>query len=403
MRTAAFFLLLVAIVAAANVAPLLRADSPTVIPGSYIVVLKDTVSRLERNAHVLALKDNNVKVDYEYDSLNGFAAHFNEDTLKAQLAHPFVKYIEADQVASISTQEVPQAPLAAITQSGATWGISRVWQKNVTSPVPGNYVYPENAGDGVDVFVIDTGILVSHLDFGGRATSAFNNINGETSSDLNGHGTHCAGTVGGNTYGVAKKVRLYSVKVLNAQGSGSFAGVIAGVEYVTNNRNITRPTVASMSLGGGATPSLDEAIVKSIASGVTYAIAAGNNNGNACSYSPARVPEAVTVGATAWNVGGVPDSRATYSNFGTCVDIFAPGTSITSDWIGSNTAVNTISGTSMATPHVAGVIATYLSTNPVGATPASTKAWLIAQATPGIVSNPGTGSPNLLLYQNPAL
>jgi subtilisin family serine protease len=405
MRTAAFFLLLVAIVAAANVAPLLQADSPTVIPGSYIVVLKDTVSRLDRNAHVLALKDKNVKIDYEYDSINGFAAHFNEDMLKEELAHPFVKYIEADQVASISTQEVPRAPLATVTQMGATWGISRVWQKNATtSTVPGNYVYPENAGEGVDVYVIDTGILTTHTDFGGRATTVYNAVTNEASTDLNGHGTHCAGTVGGNVYGVAKKVTLYAVKVLNAQGSGAWTGVIAGVDYVTSNRDKNRPAISSMSLGGGITQAVDDAIQRSIDSGVNVVVAAGNNNANACNYSPARAPNAVTVGATAWNTpAGTQDTRATYSNFGTCVDIFAPGTSITSDWIGSNTAVNTISGTSMATPHVAGVLATYLSTKPANNSPASTKAWVIAQATPGIVGNPGTGSPNVFLYQNPAL
>jgi subtilisin family serine protease len=396
MRTAAFFLLLVAIVAA-DVAPLLRADSPTVVPGSYIVVLKDNVTRFERDSHVLSLKDNNVKVDWVYNVINGFAAHLNEDMLKVELAHPLVKYIEADQVMSISIQEEPREPLARVTQLGATWGISRIWQKTVTG-IPNTYVYDDSAtGAGVDVYVIDTGVLVTHNDFQGRATAVFNAVTNEANTDLNGHGTHCAGTVGGALYGVAKQVNIKAVKVLNSAGSGTTAGVIAGVDYVTAN---AKPdlSVGSMSLGGGASPTMDDAVARSIAKDIAYVIAAGNSNANACNYSPARVATAVTVGATTGAAGSAMDARASYSNFGTCVDIFAPGSSITSDWIGSNTAVNTISGTSMATPHVAGAIAAYLSSGVVEPAP---KSWVTSQATTGIVGNPGTGSPNTFLYLNP--
>lgn len=391
-------LLLVSIVAA-DVAPLLHATSPTVIPGSYIVVLKDGLRKLDRDAHILHLKDTikatgatAAEIKFVYDAaVLGFSATLTDDLLKAELAHPDVKYVEADQVMSINYQSNIQAPQAVITQTGATWGLARVSVKDL--PYPTTYAYNSAAGKGVDVYVIDTGILTTHVDFGGRATSVYNAVTTEAPVDLNGHGTHCAGTVGGTTYGVAKNVTLYAVKVLSASGSGTTAGVIAGVDYVTNNYDRTRKSVGSMSLGGGASTTLDTAVANSIAAGVVYAIAAGNSNANACNYSPARVDTAVTVGATQSN-----DARASYSNFGTCVDIFAPGTSITSDWIGSsNTATNTISGTSMATPHVAGVLALHLSIDN-SLSPAASKDWVTSTATPGKVTSPGTGSPNLLLF-----
>jgi len=317
------------------------------------------------------------------------------DLLKAELAHPSVKYVEADQVMSINYEQEKGArsPLAVVTQAGATWGITRI--AYTALPATGSpYLYNSLAGAGVDVYVIDTGILTTHVDFGGRASSVYNAITTEQPTDLNGHGTHCSGTIGGTTYGVAKLVNLYAVKVLSASGSGTTAGVVAGVGYVTNNKSAARKSVASMSLGGGASTALDEAVAASITAGVVYAVAAGNDNGNACNSSPARVATAITVGATS---NTPPDSRATYSNFGTCVNIFAPGTAITSDWIGSNTATNTISGTSMATPHVAGALAVHLSVDAT-LSPAASKAWLVATATPNLVTNPGTGSPNLLLF-----
>jgi subtilisin family serine protease len=320
------------------------------------------------------------------------------------LAHPDVKYIEADQVVSINWEQDPKAvaPLATITQTGATWGISRIWQKTISTGPPNTFVYNDLAGKGVDVFVIDTGIFIQHNDFGGRASFPFNSVPGEGLTDGNGHGTHCAGTIGGTTFGVAKQVNLFAVKVLSAAGSGTTAGVAAGVDYVTNSRNKANAAIASMSLGGGASAVMDDAVIQSIANGVTYAIAAGNNNANACNYSPARVATAVTVGATQLNTAAPFDTRASYSNFGTCVDIFAPGTSITSDWIGSATATNTISGTSMATPHVAGAIAVYFSQlGAARSAPAATKTWLAAQSTQGIVQLPGTGSPNSFLFLDP--
>jgi len=321
---------------------------------------------------------------YNIGDMMGFSAKLSEALLKQELAHPQVKYIEADQIMSIN------APAATQTRSGATWGLDRIDQRNL--PLSGTYTYNTVAGEGVDVYVIDTGILTTHTDFEHRATTVFNAISGESPQDLNGHGTHCAGTIGGTKWGVAKLVSLKAVKVLSGSGSGTNAGVIAGVNHVTNNNSPSRRSVGSMSLGGGISTALDQAVAASIATGIPYAIAAGNDNANACNYSPARTASAVTVGATTNT-----DARASYSNYGTCVDIFAPGSSITSDWIGSNTATNTISGTSMATPHVAGVIALHLSLHSTD-TPAQVATWLNENSTPNKVTSPGTGSPNRLLY-----
>jgi len=321
----------------------------------------------------------------------GFSGRLNKKLLQAQLEHPNVKYIEADQVMSINyEQEYPvEAPAATVTQTGATWGLVRVSQRNLAL-TPANYLYDSSAGNGADVYVIDTGILITHPDFGGRASFGYTAITGESNSDLNGHGTHCAGTVAGTAYGVAKQARLIAVKVLNGAGSGTNAGVIQGVNWVTNNKSGTRPSVASMSLGGGASTTLDQAVQNSITAGTPYSIAAGNDNANACNGSPARVTTAITVGATANT-----DVRSTFSSFGTCVDVFAPGTNIQSDWL--NNGVNTISGTSMATPHVAGVAALYRALNPAH-TATQVKAAIVGSATPNKVTNPGAGSPNLLLY-----
>lgn len=239
-------------------------------------------------------------------------------------------------------------------------------------------------------YVIDTGVRISHSQFGGRAFNGYDAVsNDNVAQDGNGHGTHVASTIAGSTYGIAKQARIVAVRVLNNAGSGTTAGVVAGIDWVTANHS--GPSVANMSLGGGASTAIDTAVRNSISSGVTYAVAAGNSSANASSYSPARVTEAITVGATTNT-----DARASYSNYGSVLDIFAPGSSITAGWYTSDTATNTISGTSMATPHVAGAAAVYLAGH-TSATPAQVASALTAGAVTGRVTSPGTGSPNRLL------
>ena len=285
---------------------------------------------------------------------------------------------------------------ASATQTGATWGLDRIDQRAL--PLNGSYTY-NNTGSGVTAYIIDTGIRLTHSDFGGRARTGHDAVTaGGTASDCNGHGTHVAGTVGGSTYGVAKSVTLVAVRVLDCRGSGTTSGVIAGIDWVTADHDPGEAAVANMSLGGGASTALDQAAQRSIADGVTYAVAAGNGNRggraqDACNYSPARVPEALTIGAT-----NNTDTKASWSNYGNCVDWFAPGVSITSAWYTSNTATNTISGTSMATPHTAGVAALYLQGNP-GASPAAVRTALFDNLTKSIVKSSNTAN-NHLLFTN---
>jgi aqualysin 1 len=369
-------------------APLVAADAAHVIPGRYIVVMKtqtssDVVDHAVGLARAVEVANANaVTVHYRYtDALNGFAATLSPKALDALRHNPNVEYVEADQTVTIDT-----------TQTGATWGIDRIDQRNL--PLNGSFNYSAT-GAGVKAYIIDTGIRIAHSQFGGRASVGTDKVgDGQNGNDCNGHGTHVAGTVGGATYGVAKKVSLIAVRVLNCSGSGSNSGVIAGIDWVTSNHQAGQPAVANMSLGGSASSTLDSAVGRAIADGVTFAIAAGNSNASACSYSPARVAAAITVGATTNT-----DTRASYSNYGSCVDIFAPGSSITSAWNTSNTATNTISGTSMATPHVTGVAALYLQSHTT-ASPATVAAALIANADGGVVKSAGAGSPNKLLYTN---
>ncbi len=359
-------------------APILTADRASGIPDRYIVVFRDNVGDVAATAQRLNGAHGGVLRHTYRAALHGFAAEFTPAQVEALRSEPEVAFIEQDQVARIvDTQANPPS-----------WGIDRIDQRNL--PLDNSYTYPTGGGAGVHVYIIDTGIRTTHTQFGGRATFDVNTNSDGIMSDCNGHGTHVSGTVGGSTYGVAKGVRLHAVRVLNCSGSGSFSDVIAGVDWVTTNHQ--SPAVANMSLGGSASTALDLAVSNSIASGVTYAIAAGNDNLNACNQSPARVATAITVGATT-----IGDVRASFSNFGTCLDIFAPGVNILSSWNGSDTDTLTISGTSMATPHVAGAAALYLASN-LTATPAQVASALTTNATSGKVTSPGTGSPNLLLY-----
>ncbi|GIG70461.1 S8 family peptidase [Phytomonospora endophytica] len=355
------------------------AQNPGVIEGHYLVKLADTRSA-GVDAMSATLADRYAgEITHTYPTtLGGFAAKMTEQQARRLAADPRVAFVEADQVV---TTAATQSPVPS-------WGIDRIDQRNL--PLTNSYTY-NNTASSVRVYVIDTGILTTHTTFGGRATHGRDTVdNDNNATDCNGHGTHVAGTIGGSQYGVAKAARLVAVRVLNCSGSGTTAGVVAGIQWVTSNA--VRPAAANMSLGGGASTSIDNAVNASINAGITYAVAAGNSSANACSYSPARTPAAITVGATTST-----DARASYSNYGTCVDIFAPGSGITSSWIGSNTATSTISGTSMASPHVAGAAALYLQNNP-SASPATVRNALVNNATNGVVTNPGAGSPNKLLY-----
>lgn len=358
------------------------------IAGSYIVVLEDDAAGTPDAPARSGLTISQVGVDlavryggsitHFYDAaLKGFAISMTDRAARRLAADPRVKYVE---------QDIEMFAIA--TQTGATWGIDRIDQRAL--PLSTTYTYNTTATN-VHVYVIDTGIRASHNQFGGRVSGGFTAINdGRGTTDCNGHGTHVSGTIGGSTYGVAKGVRLHPVRVLSCSGSGSNSGVIAGVNWVTNNR--VRPAVANMSLGGGASSALDTAVNNSINAGVTYAVAAGNSSTNACNSSPARVPAAITVGSTTRT-----DARSSFSNFGTCLDIFAPGSGITSAWSTSNTATATISGTSMASPHVAGVAALYLAVN-TGASASTVRNAIVAASTLNRVTGAGSGSPNRLLY-----
>jgi subtilisin family serine protease len=364
---------------------ILHAGGPTAVANSYIVVLADTPALQSAGVAATARKmaarhDATIKYTY-FSALRGFAATMTEAEAKALAGEVGVKYVEQDHTMyALGTQTNPPS-----------WGLDRIDQANL--PLNNSYTYPNTAAN-VRAYIVDTGVLTSHPTFGGRASHGRDTVdNDNDATDCQGHGTHVAGTVGGSQYGVAKEVKIVAVRVLNCQGSGTNAGVIAGVDWV--RANAVKPAVANMSLGGGANTALDTAVTNAVNAGIPFAVAAGNgdifgNPQNACTVSPARVPAAITVGATQSN-----DAKASFSNFGTCVDIFAPGVGITSSWL--NNGTNTISGTSMAAPHVAGAAAVYLGSNP-SATAQQVRDALVNGATSGKVTNPGTGSPNKLLF-----
>lgn len=361
----------------------------TAIPFSYIVVLdadsdvvNGDVAFAAQSANELTANYGGVITNIYGHALNGYSAQMSEDQAIKLSQDPRVKFVEEDSVME-----------ATVTQSNPpSWGLDRIDQANL--PLSSSYSYT-TTGSGVNVYIIDTGIRRTHTQFGGRAFVGFDAVgDGQNTNDCNGHGTHVAGTVGGSTVGVAKAVRLFAVRVLNCSGSGTNSGVIAGVNWVTSNRIL--PAVANMSLGGGVSTALDTAVRNSIASGVTYAVAAGNSNVNASNSSPARVAEAITVGSSTIN-----DARSSFSNFGSVVDIFAPGSNIVSSWFTSDTAGATLSGTSMASPHVAGVAARVLQGNP-GASPATVRNTIVNAAGLNKLSGIPAGTSNRLLFWSPS-
>ena len=351
-------------------------DASRRIPDSYIVVLKD-----EANPRLVAAMAQ-VLARHEYTAvLNGFAADLTPGQLAFVRNLPFVAYVEEDQEMMVDVTQT-------VTAGGGLWGLDRIDQRNL--PFSGTFNYTTTASN-VYVYVIDTGIYTSHSQFGGRATNVYDALGGN-GQDCNGHGTHVAGTIGGSTYGIAKAAQLRGVRVLNCSGSGSTSGIIAAIDWVRLNR--TNPAVANMSLGGGFSTSLNTATNNLANSGVFIAVAAGNSNANACNASPASASAAFTTAASTKT-----DAKASYSNYGSCVDAYAPGSSVQSAWIGSTSATNTISGTSMASPHIAGVAALYKAT--FGNAASSTiDSWLKTNSTANVITGNVSGTPNRLLYKS---
>lgn len=359
-------------------------EAKGIIKNQYIVILNKDVGSSNEFAQGIA-KQHGGKVLQTYDAvLKGFAIYLPDVAgtafVEAMKKNPKVVSIENDTIMKID----------ATTQSNPDWGLDRIDQKNL--PLDSAYSYLQT-GSGTTAYIVDTGILSTHQQFSGRVLSGYTAIaDGNGTNDCHGHGTHVAGTVGGSTYGVAKNVSLVPIRILGCDGSGASSNVIAGLDWILKNGK--KPAVVNMSLGGEANASLDSAVENLFNNGYVMVVAAGNSNTDACSSSPARVSKAITVAAT-----DNTDTRASYSNYGSCVDIFAPGSQINSSWIGSNTATKVLNGTSMATPHVAGVVAEMLQSTPT-ATPQTISTNLLNQASSNVVKNP-SGSPNRLLYKSP--
>ncbi|MFE5909529.1 S8 family serine peptidase [Streptomyces wedmorensis] len=352
--------------------------APGAVAGSFVVILDASANKED-----LAKKYGGT-LERSYGSeVNGFSASgLTVQEAKRLAADPAVGTVVQNKRFTIKeTQEKPPS-----------WGLDRIDQAETAGDE--KYTYPDGGGEGVTAYVIDTGVRISHQDFGGRAAHGFDAVdNDQTADDGNGHGTHVAGTIAGTSHGVAKKAKIVAVRVLDDNGSGTTEQVVAGIDWVTKNHS--GPSVANMSLGGGADEALDAAVQRAIASGVTFAVAAGNESSDAGQGSPSRVPEALTVASSTKD-----DEQSDFSNFGAVVDLYAPGSDITSAWNDSDTGVKTISGTSMAAPHVAGAAALYLAANPA-ATPADTATALTGAATPDAIKNASSGTANKLLKVAP--
>jgi subtilisin family serine protease len=386
------FLLLLSLALAAcqqvtdPVTPELRPDGSTALvqeaPGKgikdrYIVVFKENVQDAPGLARAMERAHGGQLLFIYENALKGFAIELPAPAAEALARNPNVAYVEQDQVVSIDA-----------TQSGATWGIDRIDQTGL--PLSGTYSYNTTASN-VYAYIIDTGIRTSHTQFGTRAANVYDALGGN-GQDCNSHGTHVAGTVGGSTHGVAKGVRLRGLRVLNCSGSGSTSGIIAAIDWLRSNH--VKPAVANLSLGGGYSSALNTAINNLASAGVFVAVAAGNESQNACNVSPASAANATTVAAS-----DRTDTRASFSNYGSCVNVYAPGVSITSTWHTSTTATNTISGTAMASPHVAGAAALYKARYG-DASYSTVRSWIVNNASANVIRSNVTGTPNRLLFKS---
>ncbi|KAF4764239.1 hypothetical protein N7455_011054 [Penicillium solitum] len=410
-----------------DAAPILSSMTSQDIPDSYIIVFKKHVDQSSASAHQSWLQEVHTAhtgrmelkkrslFDFDFEafmglkhtfqiagSLTGYAGHFHEDVIEQIRRHPDVDYIEKDSEVRTMTD--------GTIEKNAPWGLARISHRESLSFGNFNkYLYAEEGGEGVDAYVIDTGTNTKHVDFEGRANWGKTIPQGDADEDGNGHGTHCSGTIAGKKFGVAKKANVYAVKVLRSNGSGTMSDVVKGVEWAAEAHikkskkgdKKFKGSVANMSLGGGSSRTLDLAVNAAVDAGIHFAVAAGNDNADACNYSPAAAEKAVTVGAST-----LADERAYFSNYGKCTDIFAPGLNILSTWVGSEHATNTISGTSMASPHIAGLLAYYVSLAPskdsayavADVTPKQLKATLINVATEGTLTDIPSDTPNLLAW-----
>ncbi|KAG0033622.1 hypothetical protein BGZ81_007880 [Podila clonocystis] len=378
--------LVTAFLAITHAAPIVsNAGKP--ISGSYIVVLKDgsTVAGFETMFDDIAKRQNSrggrkPSITHKYDSFAGLAVTVDAAALKEISASDEVAYVEQDAVMTIFGSQ----------SSPPSWGLTRVSQRSLQLSQP--YRYNDAAGEGVTAYVVDTGVYIAHSEFEDRATWGANFIDGSSDEDEHGHGTHVAGTIGGANYGVAKKVKIVAVRVLDAQGSGALSGVIAGMDWVAKNA-VPGKSVVNMSLGGSKSKAINDAAARLYAANIPLIAAAGNSAATAaCDQSPAGAVNTYTVAAS-----DNDDRTASFTSYGPCVEIFAPGVDITSSWIGSTTATNTISGTSMATPHVVGVAALYLSFNSIP-TAKGLFDKLTQTATPNAIKGTLKGSPNRLIF-----